>query len=122
MAVVLAVQRWRSYLLGQKFVVKTYQRALKYLLEQRVIQPQHQKWLSKLLGYNFEVVYRLGVDNKDADALSRVQPVEFTHMTVPTIVDVKVVKEEVEECDPKLQSVIQQLLVDSESVPSFSLH
>lgn len=58
MAVVLAVQRWPPYLLGRKFVVKTDQRSLKFLLKQRVLQPQHQKWITKLLGYSFEVVYK----------------------------------------------------------------
>lgn len=58
MAVVLAVQHWRPYLLGRKFVVKIDQKSLKFLLEQRVIQPQYQKWIAKLLGYSFEVVYK----------------------------------------------------------------
>ncbi|KAA0062278.1 transposon Tf2-1 polyprotein isoform X1 [Cucumis melo var. makuwa] len=39
MAVVLVVQRWRPYLFGGKFLVKTDQNSLKFLLEQRVIQP-----------------------------------------------------------------------------------
>lgn len=57
MAIVLAVQRWMPYLLRQKFLVRTDQRALKYLLEQRVIQPRYQMWLVKLFGYPFEVQY-----------------------------------------------------------------
>lgn len=83
MAIVLAGQRWRPYLIGQKFVVKTDQRALKFLLEQRVIQPKHQKWLSKLLGYDFEVLYHPGVENKAADALSGMPQVELANMVVP---------------------------------------
>lgn len=39
MVVVMAMQRWQPYLLGQRFVLKTDKRALKFLLEQRVIQP-----------------------------------------------------------------------------------
>ena len=69
MVVVLAVQRWRPYLLGTKFVVKTDQKSLKFLLEHRTIQSQYKKWVAKLLGYSFEVVYKLGLENKAAYAL-----------------------------------------------------
>ena len=71
MAVVLAVQRWRPYLLSRTFLVKICQRSLKFLLEQRVIQPQYQKWIVKLLGYSFEVIYKPILENKASDALSR---------------------------------------------------
>ena len=54
MTVVMSVQRWHSYLLGQKFVVKIDQRSLKFLLEQRVIRPQYKKWICKLLGYSVD--------------------------------------------------------------------
>lgn len=36
LAVVTAVQKWRPYVLGQSFIIKTDQQVLKYLLEQRV--------------------------------------------------------------------------------------
>ena len=35
--VVFVVQRWRPYLLGKKFTVKTDKKSLKFLLEQSVI-------------------------------------------------------------------------------------
>lgn len=76
MAVVLAVQHWRSYSLVGKFKVKTDQKSLKFLLEQRVIQPQYQKWIAKLLGYSFEVVYKPSAENRATDALSR-KPAEI---------------------------------------------
>jgi hypothetical protein len=44
---------------------------LKYLLEQRIITPEQQKWVSKLLGYEYDIIYRPGKTNFAADALSR---------------------------------------------------
>lgn len=49
MAVVLAVQRWRSYLLGRTYVVKTDQHSLKFLLEQSGLQSFwgiHSRWFT----------------------------------------------------------------------------
>lgn len=72
MAVVLAIQHWRPYLLGRKFVVSTDQKSLKQLLQQRVINADQQNWAAKLLGYDFEIVYKQGRLNRGADALSRI--------------------------------------------------
>jgi hypothetical protein len=71
LALVSVVQKWRPYLLGQTFIVRTDQQSLKFLLEQKVGTPFQQKWLSKLLGYSFQVEYRRGAYNRAADALSR---------------------------------------------------
>ena len=58
LALVTAVKKWRPYLLGRAFVVKTDQQSLKYLLEQRVGTQAQQHWLAKLLGYAFVVEYK----------------------------------------------------------------
>ena len=55
MAMVLAIKKWRPYLLGRKFLVRTDKKSLKYLLEQRVVEGEHHKWLLKLHSYNFDI-------------------------------------------------------------------
>ena len=55
MGMVFAIKKWRPFLLGRKFLVRTNQRSLKYLLEQRVVEGEHHKWLLKLLSYNFDI-------------------------------------------------------------------
>ncbi|TYK29736.1 Transposon Tf2-9 polyprotein [Cucumis melo var. makuwa] len=122
MVVVLAVQRWRPYLLGAKFIVKTDQKSLKFLLEQKVVQPEYQKWVAKLLGYSFEVVYKPGLENKAAYALSRIPPtVQLCGITAPILLDLHITKEEVEK-DEKLQKVVTECRTeDGEKGNKFSV-
>ncbi|RVW31621.1 Transposon Tf2-11 polyprotein [Vitis vinifera] len=71
LAIVEAIRTWRPYILGRKFFIRTDQRSLKYFLEQRVATSEQQKWVAKLLGYDYEIIYRPGRENSTADALSR---------------------------------------------------
>ncbi|PKA64689.1 putative mitochondrial protein [Apostasia shenzhenica] len=71
LAMVAAIQKWRPYLIDNHFKVKTDHQSLRFLLEQRISTPAQQKWISKLAGYDFEILYKKGNSNTAADALSR---------------------------------------------------
>lgn len=71
LALVLATTKWHHYLQGHHFIVKTDHQSLKYLLEQRWSTTLQQKWLVKLPGMDYEIVYKKGKDNKVTDVLSR---------------------------------------------------
>ncbi|KAA8546792.1 hypothetical protein F0562_003221 [Nyssa sinensis] len=59
--------------------------SLKYLMEQRIGTPDQQNWVAKLLGYNYEILYRPGRENPAADALSRVSGSPINALFVPHV-------------------------------------
>jgi hypothetical protein len=71
LAIMEAIRAWRPYLLGNKFQIQTDQKSLKFLLEQRIVTPEQQKWVSKLVGFDYEIIYRPGHSNSAADAMSQ---------------------------------------------------
>nr|GEW60503.1 gypsy/Ty3 retroelement polyprotein [Tanacetum cinerariifolium] len=68
---VLALKKWRGYLLDKHFKIRTDHFSLKYMLDQRITTPFQSKWFPKLLGFNYEIEYKKGKENVVADALSR---------------------------------------------------
>ena len=55
MAVLLAVDKWRPYLQGQEFIIRTDHRSLLFLTEQRAHTKLQQKALLKLMDLNFKI-------------------------------------------------------------------
>ena len=61
------------------------------------------------MGYDFEILYQLDLQNKAADALSRKdQTVELNTMTTTGIVDIELIEKEVEN-DKELQEIIAEV-------------
>ena len=69
MEILHALKKWHPYLIGRHFKVKVYHDRLKYFLEQRLSSEEQQKWITKILGYDFEIIYKNGKKNVLADAL-----------------------------------------------------
>nr|GFC79231.1 putative mitochondrial protein [Tanacetum cinerariifolium] len=72
LVVIQALHKWRGYLLDKHFIIKINHFSLKYLLEQRISTPAQMKWLPKLMRFDYEIIYKRGIENEAADALSRV--------------------------------------------------
>ncbi|PNX93254.1 Ty3/gypsy retrotransposon protein, partial [Trifolium pratense] len=119
MAVVLSIQHWRPYLIGRKFVVSTDQKSLKQLLQQRMISADQQNWAAKLLGYNFDIVYKPGRLNSGADALSRVNEGGLCQITSSLQwVDELTLRYEVHQ-DSQLKQILDEIQKDAEARPGY---
>jgi hypothetical protein len=55
---------------GKRFQIKIDHRSLKYFLEQIISSPKQQKWVTKILRYDYEIIYKKGKYNVLVDALS----------------------------------------------------
>jgi hypothetical protein len=86
LAILHAVDLWRPYLLGQQFQIKTDHQSLKYFLEQCICSLEQQKWVTKLFGYDYDIIYKKGKDNVVADALSQKYEYEGSFFSLSFIV------------------------------------
>lgn len=71
LAVVFALQKFRQYIHGRNFVVKTDHHSLQYLLNLKDPNSRLARWQLKMQGYDYVIEYKPGVNIKHVDALSR---------------------------------------------------
>lgn len=90
-------------------------------MKQKVTTPFQHMWLSKLMGYTFEIQYKQGKENYTADALSRGSGSQLLHITLSQAHQrfydsLKILWQ----TDPHLAKVISELQADKSSHPSFT--
>jgi hypothetical protein len=121
LAIMHAIDLWHPYLLGKHFQIKTDHQSLKYFLEQCISTPEQQKWVNKLFGYNYEIIYKKCKDNVVLDALSRKYEDEGSLFSLFFIVPewLQVVRQEWLH-NPKSSHLIQQLQSNSPVSPGYS--
>jgi hypothetical protein len=71
LAIVCALERFRVYLLGIKFVIRTDCNSLKLLANKRDLSARIGRWFVRLSEFNYTIEYHKGVRNVVADGLSR---------------------------------------------------
>lgn len=121
MAIVFAIQKWRHYLLRRRFMVRTGQRSLKFLLEQREVNQEYQRWLTKLLGFDFDIEYKAGLENKAVDALSRIDATAtLMTLSIPSSVQLSEIQQAVGE-DTNLGAIYTSLRKGQSITPGYNL-
>ena len=60
LAIMHALIKFRQYLVGNKFVVKTDHNSLRYFLTQKDLNERKQKWVSKIQAFDFDIEYVKG--------------------------------------------------------------
>ena len=56
MEILHALKQCQDYLVGRHFKFKTNHDILKYFLEQRLSSEEQPKWVTNILGYDFEII------------------------------------------------------------------
>ncbi|CAN6544105.1 unnamed protein product [Malus baccata var. baccata] len=97
LAVVFALDKFRSYLLGTKVIVYSDHAALKYLLTKKEAKPRLLRWMFLLQEFNIEIRDKKGSENVVADHLSRLVHEEDSLPILETFPDEQLMSLEVSE-------------------------
>ena len=121
LAILQAVTKWRHYLWGRHFTIRTDHVSLKYMLAQKVSYPSQHIWLTKLLGFDYDIEYRKGRENIVVDALSRCSNSEVFSLTLSTIsTNLLEAIQASWTTDTNLVKIITQLQQDPDSHPLYA--
>jgi hypothetical protein len=85
LGIVWAIDHFRPYLYGRAFLVKTDHNPLVYLNNTKNKSSRVCRWRLQLSEYKYEIEYKKGVLNTNADALSRVGEVQEERKVVDKI-------------------------------------
>ena len=72
--------KFYDHLYGRRFSVQTDNNPLKYVMSTAKLDATGQRWVSRLSAFNFDIHYRRGKSNANADALSRMSNQEVTQV------------------------------------------
>lgn len=72
LAIVFALEKFRTYIIGSPVVIFTDHAALKYLFTKKDAKPRLIRWVLLMQEFNITIQDTKGVDNVVADHLSRI--------------------------------------------------
>lgn len=120
LALVVALQKFRVYLLGNSFKVVTDCNAIRSTMTKRDLIPRVARWWISMQEYDFSIEYRPGTKMAHVDALSRNPTVSQDRHEEQDVLEVLMVEndaawlETVQSADPEIQRMVE-ILKDPES-------
>lgn len=121
LAIIMAVDKWRSYLQRGPFTIRTDHKSLCNLEDQQLTSELQKKAMTKLIGLQYKFQYKKGEDNKVADALSRVgHTFEAAAMSGCQPVWLQEILNSYQ-VDSHAQNLLSQLVIHSPDSEGFSL-
>lgn len=123
LAIILAVEHWRPYLQHAEFFIRTDHRSLSFLDDQRLTTPWQHKALTKLLGLRYKIIYKKGVENGAADALSCFPLDSVMELSAVSSIVPDWIKEVIDGYATDLDACtkVRTLCISADAVPDFSL-
>jgi hypothetical protein len=121
LVVLMDVDKWRPYLSRQPFLIKTVHKSLCHLQDQSLSIDMQRKAMSKLAGLQFKLQYKKGVEDRAADALSRVSHnfmAQSSSVVIPVWIQ-EVLNSYVVDTDA--QKLLQELGISSPNSNGYSL-
>ena len=88
LAILYAVEQFRPYIYGSKFLLCTDHKALTWIKTKKDPNGRVTRWRLKLSEYDYDIIYKSGKDNEHADALSR-NPVMICNVEVVPNLELK---------------------------------
>lgn len=87
LAIVWATKYFRPYIFGHKFKIITDHKPLTWIMSLKEPNSKLVRWRLRLEEFDYEVIYKKGKLNTNADALSRIK-INDTGQTIPTEVNI----------------------------------